>query len=239
MFSLAQNKLLEVAEIGEQEIRLAVDQAVALGITGADGHGDGVDGASRLDISRGIANHDDLGSVEPTSEMVVGSSPREPRQIGAIMGFIAEGADGEPVGVEASHFQLDRGRFGGVAGDQSDEGVAAPAQVMQQFQGMGKGLGSVGGANRAHVPGHDGLVGVYFAADIGLAVAVGRQQISQDTPIGLAAEDMAVQVAGPAEAFQHGAAFGFAPDAAADQQGAVYIEEDDVFHAPAPKPPPP
>ena len=56
-----------------------------------------------------------------------------------------------------------------------------------------------------------------------------RQQFGDDAPIGLAAEDMIVEVAGLAEALEHGLALGFAADAAADEQRAVYIEED-KFH---------
>ena len=67
-----------------------------------------------------------------------------------------------------------------------------------------------------------------------------RQQFSDDAPVGLAAEDVIVEVAGHAEAFLHRLAFGFAPDAAADEQRAVNIEKDETGHAPpSPNPFPP
>ena len=61
-----------------------------------------------------------------------------------------------------------------------------------------------------------------------------RQQIRQDAPVGLAAEDVTIEVAGSAETLLHAAALRLTPDAAADQQGAVNIEEDDSFHSAMP-----
>ena len=150
---------------------------------------------------------------------------RQACQVVARGRFLAEGADDKPLGIVSRHVQLDLRRHPRVARDQADQDIVPSAQARHQLYGMGHGFGGVIITNVAHVPRHNALVGRHFRANIRRRQANRRQKIRQNAPIGHAAEDMIVQIANGAEMLQHGAAFGFASDAAADQQRAVNIEQ--------------